>query len=218
MAFETCIVITDSCNAKAKQGPSARMVNNDYSYTSKCWPKTFKIKFDQAIGTNSIDSLGSEFRAISHNHGLIPIISSGAVDNYTLEVEFHQAISFNDTIKIYIRKGNDGNSFLNTCGFEMTERDTLEMIVEGCHLNSTDKTSSKLNIYPNPSSGILTIDGAEAQNIQSIEIANTSGQTIEHIHAEDYSKIFLRHLKKGLYFIKIVFTNGSNESHSILIR
>ena len=65
----------------------------------------------------------------------------------------------------------------------------------------------KANIYPNPTTGIFTIEG---KNIQSVEITNIRGQTIKQltIHNLQFT-IDLSNQAKGVYMIKIVTDKGT---------
>lgn len=65
------------------------------------------------------------------------------------------------------------------------------------------ETINNINIYPNPTSGIFTI---EADNINKIEITDINGQSI-YINQNNYKNIDLKHYPKGVYFIKIITNN-----------
>ena len=58
------------------------------------------------------------------------------------------------------------------------------------------------NIYPNPTTGIFTVEG---EDIQSIEIINIKGQMVKIFIIDNYqSSIDLSNQPKGIYVIKIV--------------
>lgn len=62
-----------------------------------------------------------------------------------------------------------------------------------------------LNIYPNPTTGIVTIEGFQ---INSIEISNISGQIISKQYLKNNKiKLDLSNQSKGFYFVKIVTIN-----------
>ncbi len=61
-----------------------------------------------------------------------------------------------------------------------------------------------INIFPNPTSGIFTIEG---KDIQSIEITNISGQVLYYSYddskSSDEFRVDLRKYSKGVYFVKV---------------
>ena len=61
---------------------------------------------------------------------------------------------------------------------------------------------SEINIYPNPTSGIISIDG---ENIENIEIYNAKGQIIL---SGKKTIIDLSLYRKGMYFVKITTNNS----------
>ncbi|MEA1987468.1 MAG: T9SS type A sorting domain-containing protein [Candidatus Marinimicrobia bacterium] len=77
---------------------------------------------------------------------------------------------------------------------------------------STEITNShteipKIQIFPNPSTGLFIIEG---ENIKSIVIFNIRGQTIKQLLTDNYqSSINLSNQPKGVYIIKIVTDKGT---------
>jgi len=63
-------------------------------------------------------------------------------------------------------------------------------------------TNSVINIYPNPTTGIFTIEG---NNIQSVEITNIRGQLVfQSKRCNNKSTVDISNQSKGIYFIKVV--------------
>ena len=66
--------------------------------------------------------------------------------------------------------------------------------------------SNSISIYPNPSSGVFTIKG---DDIKSFEITNISGQIVLVQDVKNNkTEIDLSNQSKGLYFIKLITTEG----------
>ncbi|MDD2636288.1 MAG: T9SS type A sorting domain-containing protein [Bacteroidales bacterium] len=66
--------------------------------------------------------------------------------------------------------------------------------------------TSNINVYPNPTSGLITIEG---QNIDLVEIVNVDGQIVKQ--CSENRKIYIMNLSsfsKGLYLIKITTSKG----------
>jgi hypothetical protein len=64
-----------------------------------------------------------------------------------------------------------------------------------------DFVDSKIKIYPNPSTGIISIE-SDFQEVKNIEIHNLEGKALHSISKLDGETIDLSHLESGIYFIK----------------
>ena len=61
-------------------------------------------------------------------------------------------------------------------------------------------------IYPNPTTGTITIEGI---NIEMIEVINIEGQIIQKTEVEnDKTNIVLSLQSKGIYFVKVITNTG----------
>ena len=83
-------------------------------------------------------------------------------------------------------------------------------LTEGRAVNTKKPDTKKLNIYPNPTSGIFTIEGTEAgSNIRSVEIQSASGvkvlsEKLNNVRAHMFS---ISGLRPGIYFVNIMTEN-----------
>ena len=64
------------------------------------------------------------------------------------------------------------------------------------------------NIFPNPSNGFISV---EAKEMEQIEIINISGNIVKSINVNnsDIQNIDISNQAKGIYFVKVITTNGS---------
>jgi len=79
--------------------------------------------------------------------------------------------------------------------------DTVSVIILGIE-NTIEKVA---NIYPNPTTGKITIKLASSRKVESILLLNSIGQTVKKKqldHALNY-EFDLRGLRKGVYYLKI---------------
>jgi len=84
-----------------------------------------------------------------------------------------------------------------------TKIDNVSLVkLTGTSIGDYFLTKKKIKIYPNPTTGILLIDGA---NNAGIKIYNSIGQQINYISNKEKNSLQfdLTHLSKGLYFIQI---------------
>jgi len=68
------------------------------------------------------------------------------------------------------------------------------------YLSVNDSKNTPLTIYPNPSNGIISIDGLEKG--ATFEVCNTLGKVIRRYNASGSAEEINLNLTNGLYFIK----------------
>lgn len=78
------------------------------------------------------------------------------------------------------------------------------MALAANQLSTQDITKNNIEIYPNPTNGIVNIKGD--LKVKSVEIANTVGQLLS-IKSEN-QQIDITSYPKGIYFVKINMENG----------
>ena len=88
-----------------------------------------------------------------------------------------------------------------------TNNDTLKYFIkgEGVVLNVENLSSNytKINIFPNPSKGVVTVEKSTAF---SVELININGQTVYESNAQNSRQIFdFSDQKAGIYFMKIKY-------------
>ena len=83
------------------------------------------------------------------------------------------------------------------------------------HVDAIDENnSSTINVYPNPTSGEITLEG---EGINHVRIVNASGQTIYNAKVEDEQiRIDLSNVAKGIYMMHIE-ANGGHAVRKIVI-
>tara|TARA_R110000787_G_scaffold269018_3_gene375665 strand:+ start:4908 stop:6554 length:1647 start_codon:yes stop_codon:yes gene_type:complete len=97
-------------------------------------------------------------------------------------------------------------------GRDLTPSDPIELNFDlmGCTITLTvdDFSKSKLTLYPNPISDILTIEVDEKIIISSITVFNNLGNSI--VKTQNTKQINLSNLSSGIYYIRL--TNNTGES------
>jgi len=102
-----------------------------------------------------------------------------------------------DDIRIYNRVLNQGEID------EIVEEDNEE---ESSLTNTP--LNNKIDIYPNPSSGIITIGG---DNIQNVEVLDINGKVVLQTNSLNQSNlsIDISNQSKGIYFIRVITSKGT---------
>ena len=87
-------------------------------------------------------------------------------------------------------------------------------------VQENDGLLHKLQVYPNPSNGLMTIDFGENPDNAKITAFNIQGQLIyesEMISGQKSIQVDFRAQPKGLYFINVL-TDGLSSTRKVLVR
>ncbi len=77
-----------------------------------------------------------------------------------------------------------------------------------------NETFSALNVYPNPTSGVVYISGADNAKIK---LFNTSGAVVAEFDQFNSGKIDLSRMQEGIYFLNIVIDNKTTLNKKISV-
>lgn len=70
--------------------------------------------------------------------------------------------------------------------------------------------SNKIHIYPNPFEDYIFIENNNSQSIRKLQVFNNLGQIIDtQYHLASESKINLTNLESGIYYLHLIFDDGS---------
>ena len=81
-------------------------------------------------------------------------------------------------------------------------------------LDEYSDKSSEVSIYPNPSSDFIYF--TSKQMPISIEIYNNVGQLVEYQTSIDFNKIEIHKLKKGIYFIRAIYSDKKDATYKLI--
>lgn len=83
------------------------------------------------------------------------------------------------------------------------------------HLNLDKLTLPDVQLYPNPTNGILNIEGVLAMKV---EVYSTEGKQVEELSFENpVNKFSVQGLNPGIYFVNLINTEGGRSNHRIII-
>ena len=94
-----------------------------------------------------------------------------------------------------------------TCVFVRgDEQCESEMVnIGGIIVTAIDENSANVNLYPNPTEGLLNVTG---QGTMYISVSNLLGQKLMEIHAEDNTVLDLGQFGQGIYLIRVATDSG----------
>ena len=105
----------------------------------------------------------------------------------------------------YVIKNND-NEIIYTSG---NHRDGIFLTYNNdceSHESVAEVSTDNIRLYPNPTSGILNIDG---NGLMTISVMNMLGQTVMKTDATDKAVIDLNSYESGIYMVQVKSENGT---------
>lgn len=176
--------------------------------TSVTLPKNVKEMFYLVFRNNNLTSVTSLSRtpsklryAFENKSNIVLTIPSGTATayknaNWTGFKEIREVSS-------YAARGAKPTATSSTS--LQNEENSLEETATG--IENMDITNA-ISVYPNPASKQLFIKSGSTLEIQSIEVFNTMGKTVQSIKG-NASSIDVSNLSKGVYFVKVNSNEGS---------
>ena len=100
-------------------------------------------------------------------------------------------------------------------GCEITESLTVEF-----QTSTGDIVQNKINIYPNPTSDYIYLEGFNIESISKLRITNTSGKTLNasYIISDERIKINLSTCPKGMYKVGLYFNDRETRYISVMVK
>ena len=186
--FGACFASTTPPNNDYLISPKVQLGNNS---NLKLWVKTYTDQYGLERYKIGVSTTTNDPSAFTY-------ISSGSYEEApTTWTEKTYDLSAYDGQQVYI-------------SINCVSNDAFVFMVDDISINTTSTgintiSENDISVYPNPTTGILNIDGVVSFN--KIEVVDVNGKTVKTI--TDYTKtIDVSNLTKGNYIIKIV-TNSS---------
>lgn len=176
-----------------------------------CGDSLLLLSTDLPFYGNSLSPDGSEFALTNSLNVLVPIVGAWPVTNpnsltsNSLWLQLKEPISYNDTLILTSRIGNDLNTLVNICGSELPAGDTVGLTISGCATSvqlSEIENSNTLVVYPNPVRDLLFLNYFQTTGNFSISIYDIHGRLVLTQESSiNNSVLNVESLPKGLYFI-----------------
>lgn len=153
------LIISFACAHSYSALNSVKGSNDTLASTLMCHDSIITISFFKNIESSSIASDGSDFALINSQGGLVPIIKAEPDSNYrnllftpAIQLSLHQPISYNDSLILFMKTGNDLNGLITTCGIELNNQDSMKIGVRGCasSIGIIENEKNIASVYPNP--------------------------------------------------------------------
>lgn len=112
--------------------------------------------------------------------------------------------------------GSEGTSQSENIESDVSdEEDLSDISMAKIHVTQNLHNRSESFLYPNPTPDILNIEIAEKMELGNMMIIGSDGQLITRINGTgipNRTQMDVRHLQKGVYFIRMIYKNGGQET------
>ena len=205
------VPILNSCNSNVTSpGLSISGTSDTTLPEIACGEKKIYLSTSSRIECSTIASDGSDFALINSLGNLVPIIAAGtdSCSNFfsnSLWLEFHKSISYNDTLTLISRKGNDLNVLYSSCGVELPSGDSIEVVVSGCagNVKLEETPLMEFRLFPNPAKNLLITEFRNASSHRKVSVFSLQGQLIEKFAAsEKINTLNISGLAPGIYLLR----------------
>jgi len=117
----------------------------------------------------------------------------------------------------------DPNTSLNgitSTGGRLNVNNAVQALMTNCDqlLSVADFSEeiNKVNLFPNPTNGIVTISNSINAPIESIDIYSLDGRQVKTIHTFKTPSVNISDMSEGVYIFRITF-KGSNTTHNRIV-
>ena len=176
-----------------------------YAADSSWAGEKFSIGLYESVGTEDAQSLPF------HTETLTSAASVDSPKTVSITIENVDAVTnfSNLTVRMFVRHWDCTDMFrLVIDNMSVTVNSSLS--VEG--FNTSD-----VELYPNPTNGLINIAGTDIRNIKEISIFNQLGQKVMKLNASQLNNnsFDISDLNKGIYFVQL--KDNSNNSKTMKI-
>ena len=89
--------------------------------------------------------------------------------------------------------------------------DYYSIVIDDCTSGIKELEANTFNMYPNPSSSLVTIDGLTSGQSKEIIIENLEGKVMERkITVSTTEQVDISHLSSGIYLVKVMSQEGTS--------
>jgi len=93
---------------------------------------------------------------------------------------------------------------------------TLQSVLEINEIHNVNN----VKVYPNPTNGNISISNIQNIELKTIEIYSVLGKLVKHIPVRQYPSklnLDLSQFNKGIYLLKVLYTNGASHTQKLVI-
>ncbi|WP_432410491.1 S8 family peptidase [Rasiella sp. SM2506] len=174
--------------------------------------------YTTALG-NGYGGFGGTSGATPHVTGAIALLYSSPCQSFA-DLAISDPAQAAKNVRDYIFAGVDPNPSLEgitTTGGRLNLNNAVQGLMQDCELLAVEDFGTlKISMFPNPSTGMLTIIHENNITIKNISIYNLDGRLIQNIDTLESNTVDLSALAEGAYLVSATF-EGENEVYTKII-
>lgn len=204
---EVPVPVYSSCDPKYMNWTVSTGPLGKQDLEPECGEDFIALSVETGFNCNSLDP--TDFALYQSDGNVIPIQKAesncefGIADSIYLTLQ--SPLNLNDTLNLVSQIGNDGNTLLGKCGFELVSGDSTRIIVSNCNatVGVPLKMKPELKVFPNPAKNWVELQFPFADE-KTIELYSMNGDLLFREKVQSASlKMDLNFLDSGIYSIKI---------------
>ncbi|MFT7071820.1 S8 family peptidase [Patiriisocius sp. Uisw_017] len=171
---------------------------------------------------NGYGGFGGTSAATPHVTGTIALLYSAPCQNFANLAKTNPAVAAR-LVRDYIFEGVDPNASLEgitTTGGRLNVNNAIQALMAGCESLSVEgfNSNQNVNLYPNPSNGIITITTNDNSKLKSVIIYAVDGRKVKEINDFQNTSVSISDLARGSYIFKISFEGNIDSYNKIVIK
>ena len=190
--------------------PTQIGTDSDWNIISASPRNSFAIKTNGTLwgwGQNSVGNLGDGTQI----HRFVPTQISDDTDWQMVSVGVIHTVALKANGDLYTW----GSNLKGQLGSGNYVHSMLPLFINSCNLSNEQFDLSQVTLFPNPTTGILTILNMEIDLIK-VEMIDSSGRSVRNVLSPTLNTLDLSRLMDGIYILKIQTESGSINEKVIL--
>lgn len=172
---------------------------------------------------NGYGPFGGTSGATPHVTGTIALLYSAPCQNLA-DLAISNPSEAAKLVRDFIFAGVDPNPSLEgitTTGGRLNMNNAIQGLMANCEtlsVNGFDAIEGSIKLFPNPSSGIVTISHPQNSSLAEVMVYALDGRLVKKFDNVQSNNVDLTALTAGMYVLRTKFENDSNVYSSFLVR
>ena len=172
---------------------------------------------------NGYGGFGGTSGATPHVTGTIALLYSAPCQGLA-DLSLSDPAAAARMVRDYILNGVDPNPSLDgitTTGGRLNVNNAMQDLMANCPIlgiNDNEKDESFINIYPNPTDGVLNITNKENLKLEFVSLYSITGVLVEKFDKLTSNSIDLSAFAEGMYIIRVAFEGNDSVYNKIVLK